>query len=294
MIDGSRCVIRIGKPGCGKTLDQTEQDVLPALLDGEEVYCSYWLNWALPNYHYFPPSFEGWESVSKVRNALFVFDEIAQIADPRDFQQETKAFRAWVQLHRHMHNGIVGNTQDVSLVAKTFGIVADEWQYLEKPNLTWFHLFFYDLFGLHRIRFHKYAMTWQRLKKLANTAELDEDIDMTDDKFSNVTYDPKTILHEELDDYKVELVHSYCPKCAYRQGPQILKEDTEKYAEYDEKYKEWYWKDGILAYCDKHTDVPLILKKTGIYDTDYMPDLSRSDIVEKSFRRTLVEKLVPC
>lgn len=56
MIEGPSCVVRLGLPGSGKTLDQTLSDVIPALLSGVDVYCNYWINWDSPNLHFFPPT----------------------------------------------------------------------------------------------------------------------------------------------------------------------------------------------------------------------------------------------
>jgi len=43
----------LGLPGAGKSISQGENEVLPALLSGEEVYSNTWINLELENNHYY-------------------------------------------------------------------------------------------------------------------------------------------------------------------------------------------------------------------------------------------------
>lgn len=296
MIEGSQCVVRLGKPGCGKSLDQTLSDVLPHLLAGEEVYACYWINWNLPNFHYFEPSYEGWKSIKDITNCVHVYDEVMLVMDSRKHATEGDDWRYYWALHRHKHQDIFANSQDVSQVAKTIGIVVDDWELLvkERPSLFW--RFMYWVAGTtDHVRMLKYTLSWQRLKKLAATTELGEDDELDEDKFQRIVYTPLDIIRYDLDEYKVELIHSFCPKCAMRQGDQILKEDTDNIATYDRKLRKWTWNcdDDQVPVCEKHR-ITLQLRDSGMYDTDYIPPTPQVETITKTFKKTLVEKLIPC
>lgn len=280
MIKGNKCVIRLGKPGCGKSLDQTETDVLEHLLAGENVYCCYWINWKgyqnkkgewIQNFHYFPPTRKGWDSIKDKRNCVVVFDELAQVFDPRDWAEEGSEVRRWFQLHRHFHVDIYANTQDVSLVAKSVGIIADEWQLIENVGYGRLIDAILDAFGVRLIRIRKEYLTWQQLKKMAAGWELGEDVAIDGDwKFKR--YSIKKILHRELNENKEELYHWYCEKCCSRQGNKIDKTTSL----------------GTLAQldpimCEKHHDEPLVVKETGLYDTDYTPETDEEEVEFKAF-----------
>lgn len=282
MIEGSQCVIRLGKPGSGKSLDQTLVDVLPHLLAGEDVYCCYWINWNRPNYHYFPPTYQGWQSIKDITNCVHVYDEIMLVMDSRNHQNEGDDWRRYWALHRHNHQDIFANSQDVSQIAKTVGIVADDWELIvkEKPGLFW--SFVYKFLGTDKhVRMYKYSLSWQRIKKLAATTELGEDDELDEEKFQRVVYTPDQIIRYDLEDYKVELIHSFCPKCAQRQGEQILKENTETVAKYNFKTDEWEWLDEAPL-CPKH-GIELKLRDSGLYDTDYLPPVETPEVVVKYF-----------
>lgn len=308
MVTGSRCVMRLGLPGCGKSLDQTENEVLEHLLAGTDVYCCYWINWAGPNYHYFPPTKQGWETIKDKRNCVVVFDEVGQVFDPRDWTEEGSEVRRWFQLHRHFHIDIYGNTQDVSLVAKSIGIVADEWQYIEKihvgPLGQWI---FGKLFGGERVVMQKSYLSWQQLKKMASGWEiLQQDEERIDYDFERVAYNVNKIIHPELDEYKQEIIHTYCPQCAARQGfktgnkikigevfeeeikNQILKDDTLTWAEFDLSEKKWKLKED--KFCPKHHEQLLEVRLSGLYDTDYEPPTEEVQIEFRAFSKQVVLK----
>jgi len=103
-------------------------------------------------------------------------------------------------------------------------------------------------------------MTYQELKKAANGWEVaDSETDDSRAVGGDIRlkrYNIKELVHSELDQFKVELYHYYCPKCAGRQGQVIRKE-----VEYDEISKE--------VYCQKHKEQLLEVKQSGLYDSDY-------------------------
>lgn len=258
---------RLGKTGACKTLRQNEEEVIPMLLDGLEVYCCYFLNYELPNLHYFHP--RDFDKVKNLRNSVIVFDEIRRSFDPRGWQMESEELRGFVELHRHRHNDIIFNTQDISLVAKTFGIQTHYWEYLEKIERGKILGMWDKITENEKIRTNISYLSFQQLKKLANGWELGEDVVM-ETKGEIKKYEIKEILHRELNEIKIELIHRYCPKCKSRQGEQILRKDTEKEAE---KIGEFEWiskKRGIM--CPKHKETELIIRESAMFDTDYEPE----------------------
>jgi len=265
-ISGVNCIMRLGLPGSGKTLDQTIYDVLPHLLAGEQVYSTYWINWNKDNIHYF----QEFEEIENIRNAVIVFDEIGQVLPARQWEQEGLRVQLFFQLHRHRHIDIIGNTQDVSLVAKTVGIVANRWYLIENNNnrLIDFALSF---FGDRFVVYNRYELSWQQLKKMANGWEIDgiAPHSSKDDIKISKWHTHNSLLFSHLNDYKIELVHTYCPKCKMRQGEQILKENTLDLCDYNKKKDIYTLKKPI--FCPKHTDTMLEVRKSGIYDTDYEP-----------------------
>ena len=155
---------RLGLTGSGKSLDQTESDILDFILDGVEVWSCYWLNIDLPNVHYFTE----FEEIEDLRNAVVVFDEITDFFDPRDWENESKGVRRWFRLHRKRHLHIYFNTQDISLVAKTIGTLCHEWLYIKENNLGVIMEWIFKIIGRkERISMKIYEMTYQELKKMA-------------------------------------------------------------------------------------------------------------------------------
>lgn len=137
-INGEVCEVSLGLPGQGKTLSQTENIVIPSLLDGIDVYVNYWINCNLENYHYF----RDFEEIKDVRNCIVVFDELCHVLDPRHWDAGVSGQR-FFQLHRHRHVDIIGNTQHVSLIAKTALIEVSRFVMCEKIlNGSFINLFF--------------------------------------------------------------------------------------------------------------------------------------------------------
>lgn len=257
-IEGSIFSIRLGLPGAGKSLGNCEEDLLPHLLDGQEVYCNYWVNWKgiwtiddkhpdgyyKQNLHFFTAEdFE--ELVPTLRNCVLVMDEIGQVMEPRAWEQESGNVRRFFQLHRHHHVDIYGTTQDISLVAKSAWIVVDEWilchklgNSLLKQILDWFC-------KRKSFRIGYQDMTYQELKKLASGWEnsSDSEFGSVGGKIRVKRYDIEKLFHRELNDNKVELEHYKCEKCCGRQ----------------EKGE----------FCPKHKEEKLFIVESGLYDTDY-------------------------
>lgn len=281
-MEGHKIQIRLGKTGSGKTLDQTIQEVIPRLINGEEVYSCYWLNWKGSNFHYFVA--DDFEAIESVRNATIVFDEVAQSFDPREWEKESSGVRRFFQLHRKRHNDIIANTQDISLVAKTIGILAHEWILIEKVEETWIDKLIERFTGKKVIvKLDKSIMSYQRLKKLAVGFEIGEtEIERGEIAIENINYKEWDIVRPDLDEYKEELVHRYCPQCRQRQGRQIKAEDTEKECRRGEKGED-EWVLINKEYCPKHKEQELIIRKSGMYDTDYEPERKGKEVIWKPF-----------
>lgn len=279
---GIRLICRIGLPGCGKTLDQTESDILPHLIAGRRVKSCYWLNWNQPNL----TLFTRFEEVEFDRNCVHVYDEVGQMFVARDALNEGVRIQMYFQLHRHRHIEIICNTQDVSLVAKTIGIVASDWIYMTNTSNFIFDLF-RKLFGFHKkIDVFKAHLTWQQLRKMAGTWELEQVLE-TEVKTSSKHYSVIDIIHKELNEFKIELVHKYCPECCFRQGSQIIKEKTFDECFYNSKKKYF----GLLTreFCPFHQDTFLEVRESGMYDTDYEPLSIAQDITLVPMKKSVKE-----
>lgn len=262
MIEGSIFSLRLGLPGSGKSLGLVEEDLLPHLLRGEEVWCNFWINWKgvwevdddFPEGHYrqnlhFFTADEFEELAPTLRNCVLVMDEMGQVMEPRAWEQESGNIRRFFQLHRHHHVDIYGTTQDISLVAKSAWIVVDEWILCYKMPKTLIGRLIDLIADRKSFRVAYQSMTYQELKKLAAGWENVEETDTGKGVGGKPRYKRYVIgklEHKELNGNKVELEHLYCPKCAGRQS------DAQN--------------DG---YCPKHRKEPLKRIKSGIYDSDY-------------------------
>lgn len=280
MEDGVKIKIRLGKTGSGKTLDQTEEDVLPALIDEQEVHSCYWINWNKPNWHYFAP--RDFESIKNLRNCIIVFDELRQAFDPRSWENETEEVRSFFELHRHRHNDIIGNTQDVSLVAKTVGVQAHEWIQVEKVEKTKFIKWLEYKMDKEAIMIQKEYLSFQQLKKMAAGWEIGEAVRI-ENEWQRINYKIKDLIHPELDEFKIELVHRYCPRCKMRQGDQILKENTLEICKFNREADRYDLKE--VEYCPKHKEQELEIRKSGMFDTDYEPEVKEKELIFKPFMK---------
>lgn len=265
-----KITIRLGKTGSGKTTLQNEVNVLPLLLDGQEVYCCYWLNYNGDNLHYFRP--KDFKAVSRLRNCVIVFDEVRRSFEPRDFKNESEEFRSFVELQRHRHNEIIANTQDISLVSKTIGIQTHYWSQVDLIKQSFLMRFIDKVFQREKIIIMEDYLTYQELKKMSMGYELGEDVAL-EAEWKAFKFTREHLLHRELDEFKLELVHRYCPKCKSRQGAQILKEDTDKVCSFrvDENGRKHFF---LLEeeFCPKHSKIPLQIRESGMFDSDYEPE----------------------
>jgi len=284
------CEIYLGKTGAGKSLVQTELKAIEYLKTGQEVWCCFWINWAGPNYHYFAPG--DFDAVKNLRNCVVIFDELAQTFEPRQWEQEGSEMRRFFQLHRHRHVTIIGNTQDVSLVAKTIGIIAHKWYYLEPFDSPFLDL----LTGGNKIRINVSEMNFQQLKKMAAGWEL-EGLLESDESIANydLTFDKQKLLHYEMDDLKVEYHHKWCPKCCIRMDGQIRKEDEDKILEWDRR------KNGskieparlkVKESCPKCKG-EIVIKESGMYDSYYEPPNKVKNVRQVMLKKVMIEKWVP-
>jgi len=253
MIEGSVFSIRLGLPGSGKSLGLVEEDLLPHLLAGEEVWCNFWINWKgikqedgiyKQNLHFFTAD-EFEELVPNLRNCVLVMDEIGQVLEPRAWEQESGNIRRFFQLHRHHHVDIYGSTQDVSLVAKSAWIVVDEWILCHKLELNLLDRLWNVITCRKTIKIGYQSMTYQEIRKLTYGWEnfIDEPEKGIGGEIRIINYNLEKLIHEELNENKEELEHYHCEKCVGRQ----------------EKGE----------FCPKHKEIKLIIKKSGMYDSDY-------------------------
>jgi len=258
MLTGTIFSIRLGLPGSGKSLGLCEEDLLPHLLAGEEVWCNFWVNWKgiwtiddkhpegyfYQNLHFFTAD-EFEDLAPKLQNCVLVMDEIGQVMEPRAWEQESGNIRRFFQLHRHHHVDIYGTTQDISLVAKSAWIVVDEWILCHNLKHSWLDKLKDWFLKRKTFKIGYQDMTYQEMRKLTYGWENFIDNPETgiggDLRVKN--YDPIKLIHNEIDENKLELTHWYCKKCNSRQDKN--------------------------EYCPKHKDIELEEIESGLYDSDY-------------------------
>jgi len=285
----NKIAISIGKTGSGKTLLQTEIKVLPLLLDDIDVWCCYFINLDLPNLHYFAP--KDFDKVKDLRNSTIVFDEIRRSFEPRAWETETEEFRSFVELHRHRHNDIIGNTQDVSLVSKSFSIQTHFWSQVEHISQSFFFRFIDKIFNQSKVVIKETYLNYSDLKKLSNGYELNEEVLLENTVNLIWKFPIKNLIHHELDDIKVELVHRYCKKCRSRQGEMILRADTDKVVETlkDSKGIVKGYRLKVDEFCPKHKKQLLTVRESGVFDTDYEPE-----VLDRQLRAVYYETCKHC
>lgn len=201
--------VYLGLPRNGKTLWIIENEILPLLRKGEEVWSSTWINWNGNNIHYFDDA----EQVLKVRNATVFFDEIAHYIDPRAYEQESLEIRKWLQLHGHYRNNLIFDTQDISLVAKSVRILVSRWFVMEK-------LFIHNYFGCIAVCRTETTLrnVNMREKGLFVGATYDDDGEIIredgDKEISRwLITTPQKLRHMELKKYKLKKECYFCPEC---------------------------------------------------------------------------------
>jgi len=274
MIEGTTNDFFVGAPGSGKTLLAVYDYVLPALLRGELVYSTTWINWNGFNLKYFTAD-DFQDNISNFQNCLVFFDEVQRVLEPRDWDSESGAIRAFFQLHRHRHVNIIGTTQDISLIAKSALIVVDNFIYTEKVDHS---LLSRLLYGSSSIPLCYHYLTRQQLRSVFNFFDMGQDVPVLERPIRSYMR-LKSLLRRDLDDLKVELYHYYCSLCASRQSPSISK-DVDPF-------------NSPVPFCPKHLNQPLEIRVSAMYDTDFEVQSSSSpDVIWKAYRRVKVDKLV--
>jgi len=120
-------------------------------------------------------------------------------------------------------------------------------------------------------------LSYQQLKKMTNGWELDAILENEEVQKKRKSYSIKNIIHHELDDFKIELVHKYCSECAMRQGSQILKADTLNICDYNKKKDKYILK--VPEFCPIHKKTLLLVRQSGMYDTDYEPIIEEKEVI---------------
>jgi hypothetical protein len=275
----------LGFVGSGKSLTLTEDVVLPLLKKNESVACSYWVNWNKSNFKYF----KEFDEIKGIKNSTVVFDEVGYTLDPRNWDAEGSGVRDFFMLHRHAFVDIHANTQHFSLIAKTARIQVSRF-YLCEQILR--------LFNLPWVIIKLSELTINQVQ-LLDMPIIHKDEEQEEALFKPVSteyrfFNKKKLYHFELDEYKQELVHRYCPLCRHRQGEPILKEFTPDFAVWDNKIKNYVpVKDNLdLGYCPKH-NIPLELRATPFYDSHYIPIRTNKGILWKPYQKVSVDKILP-
>jgi hypothetical protein len=284
--------MRLGKPGAGKTLSTTELLALPALFAGIHVYADYWINWCFPNFHYF----QEFEEIAHVRNCVVLFDDMSDILDPRNWEAEGSQVRRFFIYHRKRHIEIEGNVQNLNLIAKTALNQVSAFYWHTDLNDSLLNILFPN-----RLRFQVDELTLQQLKRFDSgyvpfvpPSDDDDDYDEPEEDVEASwveSYGIKNLYHDELNHFKQELFHFYCPLCESRQGEMIYKSHTEKYLNYDEKKKRFTTMrdDYAPPNCPKHHDTPLEIRRSTMYDSDYELKLPEKAITWKPFAKVMKE-----
>jgi len=290
-LEGSKFLLFIGLPGAGKTLSAVEEVVIPAYLSQIKIYSNTWINLQSINYIYDPEDF------CKLRNCLLVIDEIGQIVDPYAWKDLSWAVRSFFQNHRRYNVSIVATTQDISFIAKPARVLVSEFIFCE--NVSDKGLF--SQFS-STVSIKQKTLTFNDLKKLqagigSKTLKENEDEEMAD-MFSediddllestemeidvrDVNYSKKDLAHKELDPYKLEFYHYFCPQCYSRQYQDIPRGTEFKHIYYNKKNKP---KLKINTFCPAHPLQRLELRVSSAYDSEYLVQFPQKDIVWKPYK----------
>lgn len=283
-ISGEAFNLNLGLPGSGKTISMVEERIIPALLQGVDVWVNFWINWSGSNIHFF----KEFSEVAYVRNCIVVFDEIQRIIDPRHWEGEDSAVRDFFSLHRHRHVDIESATQHLSLCAKTALIEVDRFLMHHKFLDGWL------LHGIWRnfpwLCINEVEMSLRDVKLLDSEFIVHDDAEGFSPSDSNRHfYSKKKLLHQELNGEKVEFIHMFCPACNQRQGRTIPTLETYDFALQDERNNYIKRDDVDLGFCPKHKKVPLVLRESGMYDSDYELPISEKHVIFKPFAKVYKE-----
>jgi hypothetical protein len=298
-INGEVFDMYLGTVGAGKTLIMNERCVLPSLLNGEDVFSSYWVNWKHQNYNYF----SDFSDVSNVDNCVVAFDEVGHILDKRSWDKEGDDVRIFFMYHRHNFVDIFANTQHYDLIAKTALMQVDRFFMCDKLFKhgsivdTIFLNFPLLVIKVHQMTKSDIQLLDKPVFKKFSYSEDGESQQEEDPPFQSINTDTeffwkKKLTHRELDKHKIELVHSYCPQCQHRQGEQILARHTKDVCYFDDK-KDMYIQGADLGKCPKHKSQSLEIRESTMYDSHYKPVQKEQDIIWKPFVKGDPNRLVP-
>jgi predicted SnoaL-like aldol condensation-catalyzing enzyme len=244
-----------GLPGSGKSLIQTLA-VYPFLIKGYQVYSDYWINFKGDNLHFFSEI----EEVVDKRNCVIVFDEISALLEPRNWEQESDEVRKFFSQHRKRHVTLFATTQHASLVAKSARIIVDYWAQMTNYTPT------EGIKGKKGIgsKLPFLIFREQPIPRNQINSEEPETKSGFMDFFTELRIVlKKDILRKDLDKFKAELRHWYCPVCCQSQNEREVR---------IAKYK-----------CPKCSSA-LKMRQSGIYDTDREVAGAKKDYVLKKFK----------
>lgn len=290
VLTGHSFINYLGLPGGGKTLSAVESELIPRYLSGQLIRSNTFIN--LKGVFYFSEP----DEIKEFKNCVVFVDEIGQILDPYAWRDMSFELRRWFSNHRKFHCDIISTTQDISQICKPSRILISDYIFTENDSND----FLSSLFGLasSQLCFKQRTLAYQDLARLSRgfgSTETPSEDDSGLESYSEsitfnevdlpkeivakkVYFNTKKLLHHELDDFKIELVHFYCPLCKSRQYKQILKAETLDYCHYNAKKKVYTAKEEI--FCPNHPLQVLQIKESGIYDTDYLIEPpKRDDIV---------------
>jgi len=288
--NGEMFDLYLGSVGQGKTLVINEDYTLPALIDRQEVFCSYWVNWNRPNYHYWREP----EEFTELKNCLLVIDELGDIIDKWSWDILDASIKKFFMYHRHRLVDIVGNTQDYGDVAVQPRRHITRYFMTEKHFSNKFIQKFWKSFPWVVIK--TYEMTKNDVM-LLDKPIITNDNNETVDTFKSIDklrtfYSIKKLYHFELDKFKKEFIHFYCPDCGCRHNEDIPKDETGQFAIRDKKTNLFIPREDYnFPYCPKHIDTKLTIRTSTMYDSHYLPKNKSKQVVVKLFSKA--EKLVP-
>lgn len=270
----------LGKTGAGKTLSTIERDFLPAYLSGVRCKSNIFIN--LKGVEFYTDL----EECVEDRNCFILCDEVGDMIDAYDWRTIPQSIKRMFRFHRKRHLDFVMTAQDISFIAKPFRVLIKTWVFCEEDKSL--DIFDNTFLRVRSVRF-KYRELIQSdlsgfLKGLGSDPLEDKNDVFSKENSSNenlsdinvivepfpvkkVSYSFKHLLHRELNEFKIELVHRYCPDCKSRQGEQILNEHTLDICDYVPKTKKYYLKND--EFCPYHKETLLEVRESGIYDSDF-------------------------
>jgi len=293
---GLSIISYLGLTGSGKSLSAVENHVIPDLVRSRSVYSNTWINWKSDNLKLFT----SWQDLHDVRNSLIFIDEVGDFLDPIAWKEFSKEDKNVIRYHRKRGNDLVYTAQDISDVAKTVRVKSHKYFLCEAtPDSDIVKWFFKTFLGYERVCFNTLMLTFKDLKKLSlgvgspaidKTSDLDDDENSFSEDISDIRenlayskdqpkpetlkYKISTLLHKELNDYKINFFGYWCDDCrAFKQ--------------YIDKL------DSPALNCPSHPDLIMSIKPLAMYDTNAELETKKDDLITKTFKyinkKTLVQ-----